>query len=244
MTIEEARIVLNVLEGIRKNPETILTNFPDTDAEFLFSIDFDGVPLSRFVKNQLEQQTLFCGCSISEEHGKGAFAFSVNIPSLDYKRLHRQPEAIVRLFPRKKEFILLHKAEEYYQKEMNQTIAFQPHPVSDREKRFQDLSLKGRMKNLGKEWKREKSVWVKISDTYYWLVDVPFHKDRCRQAMEKTRKERTDANEYLSKLYQEALSRQEYYQCFAPDYLKDLKKKQAEIREYLLANGYRQIKES
>ena len=36
MTIEEARNILNVLEGIRENPETILTNFPDTDAEFLF----------------------------------------------------------------------------------------------------------------------------------------------------------------------------------------------------------------
>lgn len=243
MTIEEARKILNVLEGIRENPETILTAFPDTDAEFLFSIDFGGVPLSRFVKNQLEQQTLFCGCSIRDEHDKGAFTFSVNIPSLDYKRLHRQPEAIVCLFPRKKEFILLQKAEEYYQKEMNRTIAFQPYPVSDREKRFQDLSLKGRMKNLIKEWKRKKSVWVKISDTYYWLVDVPFHKNRCRQALERTKKERTDANEYLSKLYQEALSRQKYYQCFAPDYLADIRKKQEEIREYLLANRYRQVKE-
>lgn len=244
MTIEEARKILNVLEGIRENPETILTAFPDTDAEFLFSIDFGGVPLSRFVKNQLEQQTLFCGCSIRDEHDKGAFTFSVNIPSLDYKRLHRQPEAIVRLFPRKKEFILLHKTEEYYQKEMNRTIAFHPYPVSNLEKQYQDLSLKGRMRNVVIEWRRKKSVWLKISDTYYWLVNVPFRKKKWRLALERTRKARTDANEYLSKLYKEALSRQEYYQCFAPDYLNDLKKKQTEIREYLLANGYRQIKEN
>lgn len=243
MTIEEARKLLDTLEEIKQNPKTILINFPDADAEFLFNIDFDGVPLSQFIKNQLEQQSLFGGCSIREEHDKGAFTFSVNIPSLDYKRLHRQPEAIVCLFPRKKEFILLHKAEEYYEKEMNQTIAFHPYPVSDLEKQYQDLSLKGRMKNVVIEWRRKKSVWMKISDTYYWLVYVPFRKKKWRLALERTRKARAYANERLSKLYQEALSQQKYYQCYAPDYLTDMRKKQKKISEYLLANEYRQVKE-
>lgn len=244
MTIEEARKLLDALEEIKQNPEKILTNFPDADAGFLFNIDFDGIPLCKIMKRELEHQPLFCGCSIREEHDKGAFTFSVNIASLDYKRLHRQPEAILYLFPHKKEFIILHNAEEYYQEEMNKIIAFRPYKTSDREKRFQDLSLKGRMKNLAKEWRKKKSVWLKISDTYYWLVYIPFHKKKCRQALERARKERTDANEYLCRIYQEALSQQKYYKRYAPDYLTDMKKKQEEICEYLLANGYRQAKET
>ena len=241
MTIEKARNLLDALEEIKKNPETILTNFPDTDAEFLFSIDFDGVPLCEFVKKELEHQPLFCGCSIENEYQKGAFVFSVNIPSLGYRRPYQLPEMIAYLFPRKQEFIILHNSEKHYKNEMYRTITFQPYPVSDLEKQFQDLSLKGRMKNLTEEWMKAESFWLKIQATCYWLIYVPFHKKKCIQAFEKARRKRTDTDKYRSRMYQEELSRKNYYQNFAPNHLVNMKKKQDEIREYLLENGYLQV---
>lgn len=235
ITIEEARRKLEQLEQVENDPEMILTKLFGggvPELNFIYQISMNGQYSMKYLEECLMKIPIFYGCTL----GHNAYNFDVYIPALNHEgNKYTWSDHILKIDACEKTFQIDKRTIEDYEREEKAKIEYDKVEIEDYYKRFENLSIKKRIKNIREEIKSERRITIKFSNILFWIF-IP--KKKVQPVLDREKKRIEEINESNQEFYKRDVERQEYYKKYAPEHIKKIKEKQKEIATYLEGIGY------
>ena len=107
-------------------------------------------------------------------------------------------------------------------------------------KRFTDLSLKGRIRQINSTILSEYKFTSKCENIFFWLIMTRNQKRKIKEVLDKEINKIEVSNKYIREEYEKDIKIQPYYKEFALKQIRTIQEKQKEIEDFLLIRGYRE----
>lgn len=236
--LKEARKKLDIIEKCASNPILILTDlFSErvSGSNFLYQVNIDGKYILDYLVDYLKTLPVFEWCSLK----CNAYDLKVYAPALKYGKYQnfQSDDLIVKVDMDKKTYKLCSREIKQYEDIINKVYEFSPSELSDYWKKFEDLTLKKRVKNAFAALSTNKKIHIRIYDFFFHFY-VP--KNRVEEVLNKEKEKVENRNSSKLKFYNEDIDRQKFYMENAPAYIEKVKNKQLEIAKFLEKLGYKE----
>ena len=228
--------MLDILERLVNNPELIMTElFTEgvTDCQFLYQVNVNGKYILDYLNEYLKTLPVFNDTDIQIAH----CLLYISVPALRcerYPRLQIKDRIlIVDIYERTYEF---YKYDiKTYTDEMNNDYELKTYELSKFWKKYENFTLKNRIKNAFLSLTTNKSLHVRLSDFVFILF---VSRKKIDDAVNNERKEVEKNNKWRREDYERNVALQNFYKKYAPDHIAMIRSKQKEITDYLSSIGY------
>lgn len=231
--IQEARKILDILEQIANNPQLILTDLFSKDSNtysLLYEIDMQGKRYSEYIPEYLQFLDVFSDTII----GVWGDSLHICVSSLKHGD-YQDKDRIINIDLSKKTYRFHHETINNYTSIMEKEYKLETYELSDFWKKFENFTIKKRLKGAFSSLVSDKKFHVRLSDFIYLLI-VP--RKKIDYTLAKVKEENREKNERSLYFYNERIALQNFYKENASAQIEKIRRKQEEIAEYLKSIGY------
>ena len=239
ISLEAARRNLDILEQLHNKPELILTDlFSDnmSNSFFLHQVSIDNKNIMDYLKEYLLGIYPFKDCIIGSR-SYYAYNMSFYISSLkdDIHLGSKDDDLIAKINVENKTYKLFLDCITEYKDIINKK-----YELDDFWKRFIDLSLKGRIRQINRTIHSEYKFTSKCENIFFWLIMTRNQKRKIKEVLDKEINKIEVSNKYIREEYEKDIKIQPYYKEFTLKQIRTIQEKQKEIEDFLLIRGYRE----
>ena len=244
ISLEAARRNLDILEQLHNKPELILTDlFSDnmSNSIFLHQVSIHDKNIMDYLKEYLLGIYPFKDCIIGS-HSYYVYNMSFYIPSFkdDIHLGSKDDDLIVKINVENKTYKLFLDCITEYKDIINKKYELKITELDDFWKRFTDLSLKGRIRQINRTIHSEYKFTSKCENIFFWLIMTRNQKRKIKEVLDKEINKIEVSNKYIREEYEKDIKIQPYYKEFALKQIRTIQEKQKEIEDFLLIRGYRE----
>ena len=244
ISLEAARRNLDILEQLHNKPELILTDlFSDnmSNSFFLYYLSIDNKNIMDYLKEYLLGIYPFKDCIIGSR-SYYAYNMSFYISSLkdDIHLGSKDDDLIAKINVENKTYKLFLDCITEYKDIINKKYELKITELDDFWKRFIDLSLKGRIRQINRTIHSEYKFTSKCENIFFWLIMTRNQKRKIKEVLDKEINKIEVSNKYIREEYEKDIKIQPYYKEFTLKQIRTIQEKQKEIEDFLLIRGYRE----
>ena len=239
--LQEARKKLDILEKLASNPELIMTDlFSEgvSGSNFLYQVNVNGKYILDYLVEYLRTLHVFVGTLPKFQ----SYDLNIYVTALkhgEYKQFQSE-DKIMKINVDKRTYRLCDKDIKKYSNIVSKVYNLETCELSDFWKKYEDFTLKNRVKNAFKSLTTSKKLHIRLWDFVFILI---VSKKKVDAALDREIEKVNSENEYNQKYYNERIDLQNYYIENAPNHIASIRSKQNEIVDYLTRLGYQEDNE-